>query len=108
VLVIRAVTGLYPDTVLLDGNRGRGYESLLRVRHRKAVFVHRPDDGKPEVIGSSAGLVARNALFIEPIRSRMSAIQETIEKRSGKYVGRFWSSPAFSNPQPNPQKVGLI
>ena len=26
-LVIRAVTGLYPDTVLLDGNRGRGYEA---------------------------------------------------------------------------------
>ena len=45
-LVIRAVTELYPDTVLLDGNRGRGYESLLRVRHLKAVFVHRPDDGQ--------------------------------------------------------------
>jgi hypothetical protein len=46
VLVIRAVTGLYPDAVLLDGNRGRDYESLLRVRHRKAVFVHRPDGGQ--------------------------------------------------------------
>jgi hypothetical protein len=46
VLVIRAVTGLYPDTVLLDGNRGRSYESLLRVHHRKAVFVHCPDDGQ--------------------------------------------------------------
>jgi hypothetical protein len=33
---------------------------------------------------------------------------EPDEKRSGKYVGRFWSSPAFSNPQPNPQKVCLI
>jgi hypothetical protein len=65
--------------------------------------------GKPEVIGSSVGLVPTNALvFTEPIRSRMSAIQETIEMRSGKYVGRFWSSPAFSNPQPNPQKVCLI
>jgi hypothetical protein len=49
--------------------------------------------------------VPLNALvFTEPIRSRMSAIQETIEIRSGKYVGRFWSSSAFSNPQ----KVCLI
>jgi hypothetical protein len=55
---------------------------------------------------SAAGRLRSNALvFTEPIRSRMSAIQKTIEKRSGKYVGRFWSSPAFSNPQPNPQKV---
>jgi hypothetical protein len=53
--------------------------------------------------------VPGNALvFTEPVRSRMSAIQETIEIRSGKYVGRFWSSSAFSNPQPNPQKVCLI
>ncbi len=72
-LVIRAVTGLYPDTVLLDGNRGRGHESLLRVRHRKPVFVHRPVImGKPEVIGSSAGLVARNALALtESLNSRL-------------------------------------
>jgi hypothetical protein len=29
-------------------------------------------------------------VFTEPIRSRMSAIQEAIETRSGKYVGFFF------------------
>jgi hypothetical protein len=79
----------------------------------EALAVLAPNSGRltviPEVISSPVGLVPINALvFTEPIRSRMSAIQETIEKRSGKYVGRFWSSPAFSDPQPNPQKVCLI
>jgi hypothetical protein len=66
----------------------------------------RTHGGVAGVSGQPLPLCRSNALvFTEPIRSRMSAIQKTIEKRSGKYVGRFWSSPAFSNPQPNPQKV---
>ena len=82
-LVIRAVTGLYPDTVLLDGNRGRGYESFLRVRHRKAVFVHRPNDGLP---GSYSCNLAR----------RMAAVlQSGPEVRFGDIANdlperRFW------------------
>jgi hypothetical protein len=34
-------------------------------------------------------------VFTEPIRSRMSTIHETIEKRSGKYVERFWEFAGF-------------
>ena len=66
-------------------------------------------DGQPGRYRLVRRISTDNALVsTEPIRSRMSAIQKTIEKRSGKYVGRFWSSSAFANPQPNPQKVCLI
>jgi hypothetical protein len=63
--------------------------------------------GKPEVIGSSVGLVPNALVFTEPIRSRMSAIQETIEKRSGKYVGGSGVRRLFPTRNPTHKKYVL-
>jgi hypothetical protein len=64
VLVIRAVKGLYPDTVLLDRNAdavtNRSYGCAIE---RPFLFTVRMT-GKPEVIDSSVGLVPTNALLV--------------------------------------------
>jgi hypothetical protein len=38
----------------------------------------------------------------------MSAIQETIEKRSGKYVGRFLELAGFFQPTTQPTKIDTV
>jgi len=85
---------------------------FVNCRNQAITPIEKWMPSKPELFQSISRperrftrFVLGNALvFTEPIRFRMSAIQETIEKRSGKYVGRFWSSPAFFQPTTQPTK----